>query len=126
MPCTASSMAVGSDTIVANYYGDANFATSSGSTSQTVNQDTTSTALTSSLNPSTYGQAGEQTTSFVNTLLNALPGHALDHAEAASSLLDAAAQVACLAARFTALMTGTPTSSTAATTSIASRGTALS
>jgi hypothetical protein len=53
-----STLAVGSDSVTAVYGGDSNL---SGSTSkavtQTVNQATTTTALTSSLNPANYGQS---------------------------------------------------------------------
>jgi Big-like domain-containing protein len=54
---TTSTLTVGTHSITASYGGNTNFtgSTSSGLT-QTVNQATTTTALTSSLNPSTYGQ----------------------------------------------------------------------
>src|SRR5439155_16987113 len=57
--CTTSSLTGGSHTITVFYGGDANFATSDDTASpltQTVNKATTSTAVSSSLNPSTYGQ----------------------------------------------------------------------
>ena len=50
-----SSLTVGSHTVTATYNGDSNFNTSSGNASQTVNQDATSLALTSSLNPAAPG-----------------------------------------------------------------------
>src|SRR5207237_4225638 len=55
---STSSLTVGTHTITANYSGDSSFANSSGSLSggQTVNKANTSTALSSSLNPSTAGQ----------------------------------------------------------------------
>jgi len=51
-----SALAVGSHTITATYSGDGNFAGSSAALTQTV-KALTSTTLTSSLNPSPYGQA---------------------------------------------------------------------
>jgi len=51
--CAYSGLPVGSsDTVTATYSGDPNFSGSSGSLNQTVNQATTTTTLTSSLNPS--------------------------------------------------------------------------
>jgi len=56
--CTTSTLAVGSDSIVATYGGDSNFNGSSGSLTQTVNNKTaTTTAVTSSVNPSVVNQA---------------------------------------------------------------------
>ncbi len=56
--CSYDRLPVGSDTITAVYGGDGNF---NGSTSadytQTVNKDNTTTTLSSSLNPSAYGQS---------------------------------------------------------------------
>ena len=51
----------GTHTVVANYSGDSSFAASSGTLSggQTVNQATTTTAVTASVNPSTFGQNGD-------------------------------------------------------------------
>ena len=54
--CTTSALASGSHTIQASYSGDANFSGSSASITQTVNQKPTTTAVASSLNPSTYGK----------------------------------------------------------------------
>ena len=54
---TSSPLSVGSDTIKASYGGDANFKTSTGTVVQTVNQDSTTTSLASSANPSAYGQS---------------------------------------------------------------------
>jgi hypothetical protein len=51
-----STIAAGSTTVTATYNGDGNFSTSSGTTTQVVNKASTATALTSSLNPSIYGQ----------------------------------------------------------------------
>ena len=54
---TFSKSVPGTDPIVAKYAGDANFAPSSGSLSEVVNKATTTTTLSSSVNPSTSGQA---------------------------------------------------------------------
>ncbi|MGB8662269.1 MAG: Ig-like domain repeat protein, partial [Candidatus Acidiferrum sp.] len=54
--CTASALAVGSDSIVATYGGDSNFNGSSGTLTQTVNKGATTTAVTSSANPSVVDQ----------------------------------------------------------------------
>ncbi len=51
------SLKVGSHAITATYGGDSNFTTSNGSLTQTVNTAGTSTALTSSVNPSVFGQS---------------------------------------------------------------------
>lgn len=53
---STSSLTVGNHDITANYSGDGNFGTSSGSLTQTVNQAATTTALASSANPSAPGQ----------------------------------------------------------------------
>ena len=50
-------LSVGNHTIKASYGGDANFKTSSGTLAQTVNQDSTTTTVTSSPIPSVYGKA---------------------------------------------------------------------
>jgi hypothetical protein len=68
---TTSGLAVGSHTITASYAGDGNFvASSSAAVGQAVNQDGSSTALSSSLNPSTTGQA----ITFTATLSASAPG----------------------------------------------------
>ena len=69
---TTSSLRVGSSqSITAVYSGDANFTTSkSPALSQTVNQDATTTGLTSSDNPSVYGQAA----TFTATVAATSPG----------------------------------------------------
>jgi hypothetical protein len=53
---TTSSLALGSTTIQARYAGDSIFTASNGSVTQQVNSAATSTALTSSANPSVVGQ----------------------------------------------------------------------
>lgn len=54
---TTATLTVGAHSITASYSGDANFAGSTSSAiTQTVTQASTTTALTSSLNPSTFGQ----------------------------------------------------------------------
>ncbi len=55
--CTTSSLGGGSDTVTANYGGDSNHNPASGSVVQTVNTASTTTAVSSSLNPSEFGQA---------------------------------------------------------------------
>jgi Bacterial Ig-like domain (group 3) len=54
---TTSPLSVGNDTIKASYGGDTNFKTSAGTVVQTVNQDSTTTSVVSSANPSVYGQS---------------------------------------------------------------------
>jgi Bacterial Ig-like domain (group 3)/IPT/TIG domain len=53
----ASSLALGSHAITAGYDGDRNFAASTGSLTETVSQVATTTAVTSSANPSVIGHA---------------------------------------------------------------------
>lgn len=53
---TVSTLPAGSDSVVATYAGDVDFAASSGSVKQVVNKFATTTVNTSSLNPSTVGQ----------------------------------------------------------------------
>ena len=53
---TISSLAAGSVALTAAYSGDANFAASSGTLTQVVNQSVTTTTLTSTPNPSVAGQ----------------------------------------------------------------------
>ena len=55
--CAYSALPVGSDTVTAAYSGDANFTPSGGTVGQTVDQASTTLALTSSVNPSGLGQA---------------------------------------------------------------------
>ncbi len=52
-----SGLTVGSHTVTATYGGDANFATSSGTFSQTVSRFTAGVSVQSTANPSTYGQS---------------------------------------------------------------------
>ena len=54
---TSSPLAAGNDSIKASYSGDTNFKSSTGTLSQTVNQDSTTTSVVSSANPSVYGQS---------------------------------------------------------------------
>ena len=54
---STSQLAVGPNSITAVYGGDTNFTTSTSSAlTQTVNQDGTTTTVTSSANPSVFGQ----------------------------------------------------------------------
>ena len=64
---SASTLPAGSDSVVATYAGDPTFATSSGSVKQVVNKFATTTAVTSSLNPSTVGQVVTFTASVSST-----------------------------------------------------------
>jgi uncharacterized repeat protein (TIGR01451 family) len=54
---TTSTLAVGAHTITAEYLGDGSFLASAGSVDQTVSQAGTTTAVTSSVNPSVSGQS---------------------------------------------------------------------
>jgi len=55
---TTATLTAGTKSITAVYSGDSNFATSTSSAlSQIINKATTTTALSSSLNPSTFGQS---------------------------------------------------------------------
>jgi hypothetical protein len=54
---STSSLSAGTHTVVASYTGDTNFTGSSGSLTQTVNQASSSTAVSSSVNPSVFGQS---------------------------------------------------------------------
>ena len=64
---SSSTLAVGSHVITAQYNGDSNFQASSGTMSELVSTDATTTTITSGTNPSSYGQAVTYTvsTSFV-------------------------------------------------------------
>ena len=66
---TTSSLAAGPRTISAAYGGDANYNTSTGTLNQTVNKANTATTLSSSVNPSVYGQ----TASFIATVAAVAP-----------------------------------------------------
>jgi hypothetical protein len=71
--CTVSSLPVGNnDTITAAYQGDSNHATGTGTFTQVVNQASTTTALVSSSNPSTY----QQNVTFTATIASANGGSA--------------------------------------------------
>ncbi len=54
---TSSPLAAGNDIIKATYSGDTDFKTSTGTLAQTVSQDSTTSSLVSSANPSVYGQS---------------------------------------------------------------------
>src|ERR1019366_9380205 len=54
--CTTAALPAGTNAIVATYSGDANSSGSSGSVSQVVNQGASTTTVTSSQNPSTFGE----------------------------------------------------------------------
>jgi large repetitive protein len=54
---TTAALTAGNHTIQASYNGDGNFTTSTASLTQVVNRAISSTALTSSANPSTFGQS---------------------------------------------------------------------
>jgi kumamolisin len=55
--CTTSSLPVGTESITATYSGDANHNGGSGSVSQQVSENASTTTVSSTLNPSVYGQA---------------------------------------------------------------------
>ena len=65
-----NALPAGTDLVTATYLGDTNFLTSMGTLTQIVNQDSTTTKLTSSANPSVYGQA----VTFTVTVSAASPG----------------------------------------------------
>jgi hypothetical protein len=67
---TTAALAVGGHAITATYSGGGNFLGSSGSLTQTVNQDATTTTLASSADPSVFGQA----VTFTATLTANTPG----------------------------------------------------
>jgi len=68
--CTTSALAVGNNSIVATYSGDSSYATSSGLLSQTVTKAQSTTAVSSSLNPSVKGQS----VTFTATVTPTSPG----------------------------------------------------
>jgi hypothetical protein len=71
---TTSSLSVGSHSITVSYGGDTDFGSSTSSTlKQTVNQDGTTSTVTSSLNPSMVGQS----VTFTATVVAKLPGAGL-------------------------------------------------
>jgi len=55
--CSLASSSAGTKTITATYSGDSNFTGSAGTKSHVVNNPATTTMVSSSLNPSTFGQA---------------------------------------------------------------------
>ena len=55
--CATTALPVGSNSVAANYQGDANNAAGSGTVSQTVNKASTSVSVSSGTNPSTFGQS---------------------------------------------------------------------
>ena len=63
-------LSVGNHTIKASYGGDTNFKTSAGTLTQTVKQDSTTTSIVSSANPSVYGQS----VTFTATVIANVPG----------------------------------------------------
>jgi len=68
---STKTLAVGSHSITAVYGGDGNFIASTSATlNQAVNQDATSTVLSSSVDPSVYGQS----VTFTATVSAAAPG----------------------------------------------------
>ena len=67
---TTSSMAIGNRSISAVYSGSSIFLGSTGTTSHAVNKVTTSTAIASNLNPSTYGQS----VTFTASVTSVAPG----------------------------------------------------
>src|SRR5206468_2322236 len=67
---STADLAPGTHDIQAAYTGDSNFATSSGTLQQTVNQAATTTTLASSTNPSVFGQS----VTFTATVAATVPG----------------------------------------------------
>ncbi|MGA7496851.1 MAG: Ig-like domain-containing protein, partial [Isosphaeraceae bacterium] len=63
-------LSVGNHTIKASYGGDTNFKTSVGTLTQTVKQDSTTTSIVSSANPSVHGQS----LTFTATVIANVPG----------------------------------------------------
>ncbi len=83
-----STLPAGAHTITARYEGDANFTTStSGPLTQTVNKGSTTTTLTSSANPSTFGQAVTFTATVTTTATGTLvPGGTVTFLEGTTTL----------------------------------------
>jgi uncharacterized repeat protein (TIGR01451 family) len=67
---STTGLSVGVHNVTANYGGDANFNASSGAATQTVNQASSTTTLTSAPNPSTFGQS----VTFTATVTASAPG----------------------------------------------------
>src|SRR5207244_3268470 len=63
-------LSAGSYTIKAVYFGDGNFTAGTGTLTQTVNQDATTTNVSSSITPSLFGQP----VTFIATVTAAAPG----------------------------------------------------
>src|SRR6185503_9105239 len=68
--CSLASTSAGTKTLTASYGGDSNFNTSSGTASHTVNKADTTTAVSSSANPSVFGQS----VTFTATMAVTAPG----------------------------------------------------
>ena len=71
---TTNKLGGGSHTITATYAGSTLYLASSAATTQTVNGAATSTTLTSSLNPSTFGQTVTFTASVSSKVAGTIPG----------------------------------------------------
>ena len=71
---TTNKLGGGSHTITATYAGSTLYLASSAATTQTVNGAATSTTLTSSLNPSTFGQTVTFTASVSSNVAGTIPG----------------------------------------------------
>jgi hypothetical protein len=83
---TTSTLTSGNHTITASYAGDANFnASVSGGLTQTVNPAATTTTLTSSLNPSTFGQSATFTAT-VTSLISGTPTGTVTFKDGATSI----------------------------------------
>jgi len=67
---STSTLTVGAHSVTGVYSGDANFNTSTGALTQTVNKANTTTTVTSSMNPSTFGQS----VTFTATVTAVSPG----------------------------------------------------
>src|SRR5207249_2401981 len=86
--CATSALSVGTHSITAVYGGDTNFITSTSSAvSQVVNQASTTTAVTSSANPSVFGQSVTFTATVTATAPGAgTPSGTVDFKDGASSI----------------------------------------